>query len=199
MKKILLLITIGCAGLAANAQDFKTDIANARTNYSGGKLSDAHFNLQQAMQELDLIIGKEVLKVLPPKMDTLNVNAADDNVMANSGYLGTTVRRTWGNRMSKQAELSIITNSPMISTLNALLNTPLLGGMMSSDKSKIIKVQGYKARLEMESGANGQANYTVEIPLSNTLITFKLSNTTDAEILNLANTVPLPQIAKLMQ
>jgi hypothetical protein len=199
MKKLLILIIITCAGMVAYAQDFKTDIANARTNYSGGKLSDAHFNLQQAMQELDLIIGKEVLKILPPKMDTLNVNTAEDNVMANSGYLGTTVTRTYGNRMAKGAEISIITNSPMISTLNALLNTPLLGGMMNNDKSKIIKVQGYKGQLEKDDRGNGQIDYTIQIPLVNTLITFKISNSTDTEILNLANTIPIAQIAKLMQ
>lgn len=199
MKKLILLTLTIFAGATAFAQDFKTDIANARTNYTGGKLSDAHFNLQQAMQELDLIIGKEVLKVLPPKIDTMNVNTADDNVMANSGYLGTTVRRTYGNRMTIEAEISIITNSPMISTLNALLNTPMIGGMMNSDKSKIIKVQGYKGRLEKNDNGNGQSDYTIEIPLSNTLITFKISNTTDTEILKLAETIPIPQIAKLMQ
>ena len=199
MKKLSIFTIMICAVLGASAQDFKTDIANARTNYTGGNLSDAHFNLQQAMQELDLIVGKEVLKILPPKIDTLNANTAQDNVMANSGYLGTTVYRTYGNAMVKLADISIITNSPMISTLNAFLNTPMLGAMMNSDKSKLIKVQGYKGRMEKQDRGNGQSDYTVEIPLSNTLITFKITNSTDTEILNLANTIPLPQIAKLMQ
>lgn len=204
MKKLFIIILTLSAGLIANAQDFKSDIANARTNYSAGKLSDAHFNIQQAMQELDLIVGKEVLKVLPAKMDTLSVNTKDDNVSGNIGYLGATIHRAWGNEtginaMAKSADLSIVTNSPLIASLNAFLNMPLLGGMMNTDKSKSIKVQGYKARLEKSEGANNMSDYTVEIPLTSTLITFKVTNTTDTEILNLVNTIPVQQIAKLLQ
>jgi len=203
MKKIFtIIITLG-AGLMAQAQDFKSDIANARTNYTAGKLSDAHFNIQQAMQELDLIVGKEVLKILPAKMDTLNVNPADDHVNGNIGYLGATIHRSWGKvaglSVAKYADLSIVTNSPFIASINAFLNMPLLGGMMNTEKSKSIKVQGYKARLEKSEGANNQADYTVEIPLASTLITFKVTGTTDTEILNLVNTIPVQQIAKLLQ
>lgn len=200
MKKIITLILAATAITAVQAQNFKTDIANARSNYSAGKLSDAHFNIQQAMQELDLIVGKEVLKALPAKMDTLNVNTSDDHVMGNSGYLGATIHRSYGNRMGgKNADISIVTNSPLIGALNSFLNMPIIGGMMNSDKSKSIKVQGYKARLEKSDGMNGQADYTIEIPLSSTLITFKVTNTTDTEILNLVNTIPVQQIAKLLQ
>ena len=204
MKKIFTLLFIAVITIAANAQDFKSDIANARTNYTGGKLSDAHFNIEQAMQELDLIVGKEVLKILPAKMDTLNVNTTDDHVTGNSGFLGANIHRSYGNLMAmngggKTAEISIVTNSPLISSLNSFLNMPLLGGMMNNDKSKSIKVQGYKGRLEKSDGMNGQADYTIEVPLSNTLITFKITNTTDTEILNLVNTIPLSQIAKLLQ
>jgi len=204
MKKLFIIILALGAGLMANAQDFKSDIANARTNYSAGKLSDAHFNIQQAMQELDLIVGKEVIKTLPGKMDTLSVNTNDDNVTVNVGYLGATIHRSWGNTAgfntaAKHADLSIVTNSPLIAGINAFLNMPILGGMMNTDKSKSIKVQGYKARLEKNDGMNNQADYTVEIPLTNTLITFKVTNTTNTEILNLVNTIPLQQIAKLLQ
>ncbi len=197
----MLVISITAA---VNAQDFKTDIASARTNYAAGKLSDAHFNIEQAMQELDLIVGKEVLKILPAKMDTLNVNTTDDHVMSNSGFLGANIHRSYGNMMAyrtggKMAEISIVTNSPLISSLNAFLNTPLLGSMMNTDKSKSIKVQGYKGRLENSTNTTGQTDYTIEVPLSNTLITFKITNSTDTEILNLVNTVPLQQIAKLLQ
>ncbi|HWB26823.1 MAG TPA: hypothetical protein VG738_15175 [Chitinophagaceae bacterium] len=204
MKKIFFLILMIPAAIAAKSQDFKTDLANARTNYAAGKLSDAHFNVEQAMQELDLIVGKEVLKILPAKMDTMNVTANDDHVMSNSGFLGANIHRSYGtittmNGAGKMADISIVTNSPLITSLNAFLNTPILGGMMSSDNSKSIKVQGYKGRLEKSSGNMGQTDYTIEIPLSNTLITFKVTNSTDTEILALANTIPLQQVAKLLQ
>src|ERR1044072_325825 len=125
------LIILGCILFTTNifSQDFKTDIATAKTAYSSGKLEDAHFALQQAMQEIDIIIGKEVLNLLPAKMDTLSANTSDDEVTSNVGFMGSTIHRSYGQNNS--VDLSIIGNSPLISTLNTFLNTPLLGGMMS--------------------------------------------------------------------
>jgi hypothetical protein len=196
MKNLIILAFIL---LASNcfAQNFATDIATAKTAYASGKLEDAHFALQQAMQEIDLIIGHEVLKLLPAKMDTYSVNTKDDNVTSNAGFIGTTIHRSWGT--DNNADLSIIGNSPLVSTINAFLNTPMLGGMMSNGNSKIIKVQGYKGQLQKEEGSNGQTNYTIQIPLGNSLITFTGKNTTDTQVTAWVNTIPLQQIAKLIQ
>ena len=119
------LIILGCFFIttAAFSQDFKTDITTAKTAYASGKLEDAHFALLQAMQEVDIIIGKEVLKLLPPKMDTLSVNTKEDQVSANAGFIGCTIHRSYG-KMTKKADLSIISNSPLVAMLNSVLNTP---------------------------------------------------------------------------
>lgn len=193
------LIILGCffISTAALAQDFKTDIATAKTAYASGKLEEAHFALLQAMQEVDIIIGKEVLKLLPAKMDTYEANAKDDNVMSNVGFIGSTIHRSYGP--NSEADLSIIGNSPLISTLNAFLNTPLIGGIASNGNNKIIKVQGYKGQLTKDDNGNGQSNYTMQIPLGNALVTFTAKNTTDTQITTWANTLPLQQIAKLVQ
>jgi hypothetical protein len=193
------LIILGCIFFSSNifSQDFKTDIATAKTAYSSGKLEDAHFALQQAMQEVDIIIGKEVLALLPATMDKLSANTKDDNVMSNVGFMGSTIHRTWGQNDS--VDLSIIGNSPLITTLNAFLSTPLLGGMMSNGNNKIIKVQGYKGQLTKDDAGNGQTNYTIQIPLGSSLVTFVAKNTTDTQIMAMANTLQLQQIAKLLQ
>src|SRR5438552_13668424 len=102
---------------AALSQNFTTDIATAKTAYSAGKLEDAHFALQQAMQEIDIIIGKEVLGLLPAKMDTLTANTKNDNVTSNVGFMGSTIHRSYGQ--NDEVDLSIIGNSPLITTLNA--------------------------------------------------------------------------------
>jgi len=182
---------------ALSAQDFATAINTAKTSYAAGKLEDAHFALQQAMQEVDIIIGKEVLKLLPAKMDTYEANTKDDNVMSNVGFMGSTIHRSYGP--NSEVDLSIIGNSPLITTLNAFLNTPMLGGMMSNGNNKILKVQGYKGQLTKNDNGNGQTDYTIQIPLGSSLITFVAKNTTDTQITNWANTLPLPQIAKLLQ
>lgn len=193
------LIILGCILFATNtfSQNFTTDIATAKTAYSSGKLEDAHFALQQAMQEIDIIIGKEVLGLLPATMDKFTANTKDDNVMSNVGFMGSTIHRTWGQ--NDDVDLSIIGNSPLITTLNAFLNTPLLGGMMSNGNNKIIKVQGYKGQLTKEDNGNGQTNYIIQIPLGSSLVTFKANNCTDVQITTWANTLQLQQIAKLIQ
>jgi hypothetical protein len=197
MKYLIILV---CMSFTATAfsQDFATDITTAKTAYASGKLDDAHFALQQAMQEIDIIIGKEVLNLLPQKMDTLSANVKDDNIMNNVGYMGSTIHRTYGPMQN--VDLSIIGNSPLIATLNTFLNTPMLGGMMSNNgNNKIIKVQGYKGQLTKEDNGNGGSNYTIQIPLGSSLITFTAKNTTDTQITTWANTLPLQQIAKLLQ
>ena len=196
MKKLIILVFI-IPAITSFSQDFTTDMASAKTAYSSGKLEDAHFALMQAMQEIDLIIGKEVLKLMPQKMDSNTVNTSDDNVTSNVGFIGTTIHRSWGRE--KNVDLSIIGNSPLVATLNAFLNTPVLGGMMSNGNNKIIKVQGYKGQLQKEDNGSGQNNYTIQIPLGNSLITFAGKNCTDTQIMAWANTMPLQQIAKLIQ
>jgi len=150
------------------------------------------------MQEIDLIIGKEVLKIVPLKMNDLAVNTKDDNVSTNSGYIGTTIRRTFGT--TRKAELTIMSNSPMVATINMFLNTPMLAGMGSNGDTKLIRISGYKGQLQRETNStSGQVDYTINIPLGNSLFTFKVENTTDTEITKMAETFPLDQIAKLIQ
>lgn len=193
MRSFLLIILITTTGFCATAQDFSTDMATAKTSYAAGKLEDAHFALMQAMQEIDLVVGKEILKLLPAKMDTMSANTAKDEVMTNVGFIGTTIHRTYG----QGGDLSIITNSPLIGTINAFLNMPLTG-MMSNGTSKIIKVQGYKARLDKEENGT-ETGYTVQMPLGSSLVTFKVDKCSDVQMMAMANTLPVADIAKLIQ
>src|SRR3569832_747009 len=199
MKVFITLITVIAIANACVAQDFNKAMATAKASYSAGKLEDAHFALQQAMQEVDLTNGKEVLKLLPPKMDAMETRAKDDNVASNVGFIGATIHRAYvkGNR---KADISIISNSPLIGMTNAVLNTPLLGGMISDGKNKTVKVQGYKARLEKQQGSASDKNsYELQIPLGTALFTFKVDDCTDSQILEYANTIPLQKIAKLIE
>jgi len=199
MKHINILLFTLFLSIGLAAQDFAKDMTTAKTSYDAGKLEETHFALQQAMQEIDLIVGKEVLKLLPPKMDSLTINTKYDNVSANAGFIGTTIHRLYG-QYTKKADLTIIGNSPMVSMLNTVLNTPMLGGMAGDANTKTVKVHGYKARLEKKPGsADDKNDYELQVPLGSALITFAVDDCTDTEIMAMANTIPLPQIAKLIQ
>ena len=199
MKYLIVLIAVMMCTLTGLAQDFAKAMTTAKSAYNAGKLEETHFALQQAMQEVDLIIGKEVLKLLPPKMDTLANNSKDDNVSSNIGFVGATIHRSYG-KGDRKADLTIISNSPLVAMMNTFLNTPMLGGLMNDGKTKTIKVQGYKARLEKQEGSvEGKTDYELQIPLGSALITFKVNDCTDSQIENMANNIPLQQIAKLIQ
>jgi len=199
MKQIILFFAFIFFTTIVFAQtDFKGNVATARTSYSSGKLEDTHFALQQALGDLDIIIGKEVLKLLPTQLDVLNANTKNDNVTANVGFIGATIHRDYGTP-EKKAEIEVISNSPLVGTLNAFLNAPLIGGMMRDENNKMVKVQGYKARLERTDAGNGKYNYKLDVPFSSSLLTLNVDNSTEAEILGMANKIPFQDVSKLIQ
>jgi hypothetical protein len=179
-------------------QGFDNALNTAKSSYNGGKLEETHYALLQAMQELDITIGKEVLKILPAKMEDRQVKTAEDNVSSNVGFIGATIHRVYGDT-SRKADLSIISNSPMIAMLNTVLNTPLLGGMMADANNKNVKVGGYKGRLSASDLSEGKKKYELQIPLGSALVTFAVNDCTEAQMMAMANTLPMQQIAKLIQ
>lgn len=197
MKSVIIIGCFFFAALAAAAQgDFKTQMATAKKSYTAGKLEETHFALQQAMQELDIIIGKEVLKLMPVKLDSLASNAKEDKVAASVGFVGTTIHRNYGKN---KVDVEIINNSPLVSSVSMFLNSSF-GGMMRDENTKVVKVQGYKARLEKQGdNANGKFNYQLQIPFNSALMTIELNGFDENEVLSIANKFPLGDIAKLIQ
>jgi hypothetical protein len=197
MKKCLIVISVLLVQQGW-AQEFNAALSTAKTAYSGGKLEETHFALMQAMQELDMIIGREVLKILPVKMENRSAKTTADQVVSNVGFIGATIHRSYGDA-PELTEVDIISNSPLIASLNAFLNMPMMGGMMKDANNKTIKVQGYKARLTAEDRSEGGKNYEIQVPLGSALLTFRANNTTEAQATAMVNSLPLQQIAKLIQ
>lgn len=204
MKKIFILSIVLVSAVFAKAQNnINKELATAKTSYKAGKLEDAHFALQQSLEELDILIGKEVLKQLPEKMDTLKVVSKEDNVAGNVSFVGATVHRRYGLG-NKKAEIEIVSNSPLLGTLNAFLTNPMLARLGSDGNSKVLKIQGYKSRLTKETDSeanatNNATNYKLEIPFGNALVTLNVNNSSESEIIAMANTIPLEKVAKLIQ
>lgn len=197
MKKYFILLQILFLAIVVQAQDFSKDIADAKSSYSSGKLADAHFSLEQAIQEIDMIVGKEVLKLLPGKMNDATSVAGQDQVTANIGFVGATVHRSYGTTGS---QVEIISNSPLIASLNAFLNMPFVGGMMRNSTTKVVKIQGYKSRLEKQGdNENGKPNYQLQIPFKSALISITANGIDENSILAFANTIPLDKISALIQ
>lgn len=196
MKNILIAIVFFALSGSLQAQDFSKRLTEAKTAYAGGKLDDARFAMEQMLQELDIITGKEVLKLLPAKMDDQTANMKEDNVSGSSGFFGVVIHREYGIVDSSKVSLEIISNSPLISSLNALLSVPFMG---ASGDNKIVKVNGYKALVQKVAGPNDRTDYELQLPLTSSLITLKAPGASQDDVLKMANTLPVADIAKMLQ
>jgi hypothetical protein len=99
MKKYILFFALLINGVITQAQDFDKNLSAARTSYSSGNLQDSRFAMEQMLRDLDIQIGKEILKMLPTKMGALTANEKEDNLNG-SGGMGLFVHRTYGAHQS---------------------------------------------------------------------------------------------------
>lgn len=204
MKKTIILSIVVLSSLFVSAQnEFKKQLGDARTAYAAGKLDDSRFAMQQMLYELDMITGKEVLKLLPQKMNEQAAVTKLDNVTGASGFLGVVIHREYGQEAaptdgseSKNVNLEIISNSPLITSINALLSLPLIG---NSGDNKVVRISGYKALVSKVDAGNNTFNYDLQLPLNNSLITLKAPGLSQDQVIKLANTLPVQDIAKMLQ
>jgi len=198
MKKSALLILALAFGILGHAQDFDKNLTVARSSYASGDLENARFAIEQMLGDIDVIIGKEILKSLPVKMGTLTYNEKQDNVTGGGGA-GLFIHRDYGT-YPKSANLEVINNSPLITSINAILSIPMMGAMMSNENQKVVKIQGYKSLLNKSVNTEtGKTSYELQVPVNNTLVTLKLDDTNESEITSLAGTIPLSKIVQLGQ
>ena len=200
MKNVILFLMSMSLMTSINAQDFDKNLATAKSSYGSGDLENARFAMEQMMRDLDIAIGKEILKMLPTKVGTLNVNQKDDNVTGGGGTMtGLFVHRSFGTE-PKSAAIEIINNSPMINSIQSILTMPMIGGMMRDENQKVVKVQGYKSLLQKNVNAEtNKTDYELQVPFNNTLLTVKMDDTSEAEITGVANSIPIPKIAQIAQ
>jgi hypothetical protein len=196
MKTITLTLVSLAFIFQAKAQNFNKYMSEARSAYAAKKLDNARFSMQQMLQELDVMAGKDVLKLLPTKLDALQTNTANDNVSGNSGFAGIMIHRDYG-AADKTAEIEVIGNSPLMASVNAILSLPFTN---SGGNQKTIKVDGYKALLQKNTDSEtNKSTYEVQIPLNSSLLTLKVNGADEDMVLKLANTIPVSKLASLLQ
>jgi hypothetical protein len=145
-----------------------------------------------------MAIGKEVLKMLPAKMGALASNPANDNVTANTGLAGVMIHRDYGSE-DKKVNLDLMSNSPMVASINAILSIPFMGNS-GDGTQKVIKIDGYKGMLQKSvDEETKKTDYTLQIPIGATLLTLDAPNITEDEVIRMANTIPVSQITKMVQ
>lgn len=196
--KIFSFLFITLTVLSASAQDFNKNLASAKSSYSSGDLENARFTMQQMITDLDITIGKEILKLLPAKFDPMAANTNNDNVTANVGITGVIIHRDYGAG-EKICNIDIMGNSPLVASLNAMLSLPFLANS-GDGTQKVVKIEGYKGILQKSRNSeNNKTDYTLQIPVNSTLLTLTVPDSNETEVLKFANTIPVQQIAKMVQ
>lgn len=198
MKNLFFFLILSVLSTTAYGQDFDKNITTARNSYASGNLEDARFAMQQMLNDLDMAIGKEVLKMLPSKMGAFSSNSSNDNVTANTGLMGVMIHRDYGSD-DKAYNLDLMSNSPLVASINAILSIPFMGNS-GDGTQKVIKIDGYKGMLQKSvDEETKKTDYTLQIPIGSTLLTFTAPDSSEDEVIRMANTIPLSQITKLVQ
>ena len=196
MKTFLIIAVAITASFTSIAQqEFNKAVTDARTSYKAGKLDDARFAMQTALQELDIITGKELLKILPQKMEDKAFNPKGDNVSGSTGFFGVVIHRQYGTVDTASIELEIVGNSPFLNSINALLTMP----MMNNNDQKIVKINGYKALISKQNNYGDRIDYEMQLPLNQSLITLKAPGYSQEQLIKMANTLPIGEMAKMLQ
>lgn len=199
MKKLIYIAAL-LIGTTAYSQDFDKNLATAKSSYGSGDLDNARFAMEQMLRDLDIQIGKEILKLLPAQIGTMKSDEKKDNLTGGAGYAGGLYVQRYYGADPKEGEIQIINNSPLITSINEILTTPILGGMMRDENQKQVKIQGYKSLLTKSvDSSTAKTNYELQIPMNNTLVTLKIDDSNEADITAAANSIPLAKIAQIAQ
>ncbi len=198
VKNIFLaVIMLGIFTSNLIAQDVNSQLNEARSSYTSGNLQDARFALQQALNEIDMAIGAEILKVLPAAMGELPMVETEDNV-ATAGYVGLFVSRSYHTGdVSQTASINIITDSPLLSGINALLALP---AFMGDKDQKRIRVGGYRGILQKNESEEGSVSWDLQIPMGSTLLTFNCNGfDNESTVMDMVNNINVEEIGKLVR
>lgn len=199
MKKLLIFTMVLLVGFSTPGftQEVDKRLGEARAAYESGNLEAARFALQQALNDVDLAIGQEILATLPDRMGDMGPTTADDQVSsAGMGYAGLFVSRTYKNDENASVRVQLMADSPLLAGINMILALPLIA---SDSNQKRIRVGGYRALLQKNEGTGGEVSYDVQIPFGSSLMTLEFKGIGDEEtVTSMAGTIPVDKVSRLI-
>jgi len=210
MKKI----TIVCSFLLTAYFGFTQTQIDALIKEAQGFLAQknykqAQMSLQDAVNELNTILAKQLAEALPKEIGGLKSVDGEETVNAGGAMgmmgIGMQITKTYRNETKKEneAEVMIMANAPMLSSLNMFLTNPTMLGQ----GQKSIRIGTRRAIMKTESenfyddkGGSKQIQVNeIQVPLSQTLITFKLKGfASEQESIAFATKFDLDKIKALL-
>lgn len=199
MKNIALFSVAILICLRVNGQSqAEAFIKEAQDFLAKKEYKQAQMSLQDAINDINLLLAQQVAESLPAEINGLKADGESEVNTAGMGMIGgglqITKRYRNESKEGNDAEIQIMANSPLLSTLNMYLTNP---GMMGSDY-KSVRVGTNRAILKAETADNDGVktrSTEIQIPLGQTLIMVRTNGfATEQEEIAFANKLDLAKI-----
>jgi hypothetical protein len=156
-------------GLVTTPPDVNASLADAEAAFKKNQYGEARFSVQQAMLGVEMMIGKEILKGLPDKVDVLVKDTLSDKVASTSwGWVGLTIERDYieGGRDNtkdgrKELDFMLANNSAWLSAVNMYLSGGYAQSSGEQQNWKQTRLKGNKAVIEYDQSSG----YKITVPL----------------------------------
>lgn len=178
MRTIVIFLFASLIGLNASGQSqAETFIKEAQDFLAKKEYKQAQLSLQDAINDINNLVARDIAKSLPEEINGLKSEGEGEVNTAAMGMLGGgfTIIKRYRHPTNKEneAEVQILANSPMLTTMNMYLGNP---AMMGPDyKSIRVGTQRAILKTEMEDSDADDSkkirNSEIQIPLNQTLIT----------------------------
>ncbi|HRG67377.1 MAG: hypothetical protein JNL65_09565 [Saprospiraceae bacterium] len=180
MKNIIISISLILIYFKSYSQDPVQNFLKEASDFYGQKnYKQAQMSLQDAINELNKLMSEQVGNLLPTEINGLKEVAGGSSNTALGAMGGNQISKQYKNPAleENEAEIQILTNSPMMSAMNMYLSNPALMG----EGAKSVRVGSQRAILKTEmtdyygnSDVSKKIRSTqIQIPLSQTLITIQ--------------------------
>jgi hypothetical protein len=178
MKKLSLFSLAIFISLSATAQgQAETFIKEAQDFLKNKEYKQAILSLQDAINDINMMVAKQVADSLPAEINGLKAEGESEISAAGMGMIGGGMQiiKRYRNetKTENDAEVQILANSPMLTTMNMYLTNPSMMG--PGYKSVRIGSNRAISKTDMQDDGSGTKTRSTEIqvPLGQTLITIR--------------------------
>ena len=190
MKKIIipaaLLVCVAFSSFAQDTDKQKEEInkviIESQKLLDKGEYRDCANELQNAINLINDIIGAEILESLPLTINTLESSSAEDQTTSLGSLMGAgiTVIRNYHNEKGEVVTVTITPNSPQLNMVQTFLANPD-DYKDATHIGSAIKVGKKDAMLKFDDSNEAATFAFLQMPLGNTLITFRGDRIASAE------------------
>ena len=204
MKRTLFLLISCFISLSLISQNqAETFIKEAQDLLAKKEYKQAQLSLQDAINEINLLIGAQIAESLPDEINGLKSDGEENMGSGGMGILGggLQISKSYSNASMKEneAEVNIMANSPLLTSMNMYLSNPAMLG----PEYKSVRVGTQRAILKTENddyyddkGVSKKIRVSeLQIPLNSTLITINMKGfATEQYELSFANKLEIEKL-----